>query len=150
MIRKYVTSLRISFSIWFLIFLLLFHFGTLSPKLAFQVTDPGIFMLGCGGSDHFLVMDFAFVPDQMFCFSLVTVCIVVSYYTAVLWNWCQDSPSISQELCWINETAGSIPGEGTFFTFLIHAVSASSDPWCHEWFFLVTGENKKSFVFPIQ
>lgn len=28
-------------------------------------------------------MDFAFVPYQMFCFSLVTVCIVVPYYTVL-------------------------------------------------------------------
>lgn len=28
-------------------------------------------------------MDFAFVPDQMFCFSLVTVRIVVPYYTTL-------------------------------------------------------------------
>lgn len=43
---------------------------------------PRTFMLGCRWPGCCLAMDFAFVPDQMFCFSLVTICIVVPYYTA--------------------------------------------------------------------
>lgn len=72
-------SLRISFFLWFLFYLHLL--GSRGPL--FQVTGPGIFTLGRGWPGCFLAMDFAFVPDQMFCFSLVTVCIVVPYYTVL-------------------------------------------------------------------
>ena len=66
------------FSLWFLFY----HHLLGSRDPLFQVTGPGIFMLRRGWPGSFSAKDDAFVPDQMFCFSLVTVCIVVPYYPA--------------------------------------------------------------------
>lgn len=87
-------------------------------------------------------------PDVLFLPGNSLHCGTLLY--GALWNWCQGRLRISQEQRWINEAAGSLPGEGTILPFLIHAVSASSDQGCHEWFFLATGENNKSSVNLIQ
>ena len=121
-------SLRISFSLWFLLSSLI-----LLQEPLFQVMGPCTFTLGCRWPGCCLVMDFAFVPDQMFCFSLVTICIVVPYYTGALSGTgarvASESAKSSAES--MRQLAASL-GRERFFTFLIHAVSASSDPGCHE------------------
>lgn len=85
-------------------------------------------------------------PDVLFLPGNSSHCRTLLYDT--LWMGCRSSLQISQEQSWINGTAGNLRGEGAFFAFLIHAVSASSDPGCHEWFFLVTGEKKERLCKP--
>lgn len=77
-------------------------------------------------------MDFAFVPDQMFCFSLVTVRIVVPYYSTVSgWDARVAAKSAKSRAESMGQLAASERREH-FFTFFIHAVFVSSDPGCHE------------------
>lgn len=114
----------------------------LGPKTLAWDSPRALYFLYSRVDSQAPTMEFVFVPDQTLYFSLVTASLMDPYYISLSLEMMPVLFRIGRELCWINETAGTLPRDWMLY-LLIHAVAASWDPGCHEWFLLEAGENKR-------